>query len=98
MDSNHRFLDGTQASWPLDHGTAKLRKWESNPPRRAYETPLEPLQSIPQVCPAGVEPACPPWEGGACAARPRTCRARVEGVEPSASGLEPDCSPRSIPL
>ena len=49
-------------------------------------------------CPAGVAPACPPWQGGAWAARPRTPKARTEGVEPSTCGLEPHCSPRSTSL
>src|SRR5581483_1367176 len=41
---------------------------------------------------------CPPWQGGAWAARPRTREARTEGVEPSACGLGPHCSPRSTSL
>src|SRR6516225_10161173 len=49
-------------------------------------------------CPAGVAPACPTRQVGAWAARPRTQQARTEGVEPSASRLELDCSPGSTPL
>ena len=38
-------------------------------------------RSYPRECPAGVEPACPAWEAGASAARPRAHRScqRKEG-------------------
>jgi hypothetical protein len=69
---------------------------DSNPSRLFDKQVATPAASQGgQECPAGVAPACPPRQGGASAARPRTRRARTEGVEPSASGLEPDCSPGS---
>ena len=125
-------------------------KRESNPPREAHETLLEPLQSIPQSgrqesnlpltayqavasplsprpeeapC-TGIEPVFPGRQPGRCtpassqgvrvsggsrtrlsdaAGRCLGCsatdtQARTEGVEPSASRLELDCSPGSTPL
>ena len=48
---------GLPLSYPLSSTSLgrKLRERELNPPRRAYETLLEPLQSIPQVA------ATPDW-------------------------------------
>jgi hypothetical protein len=52
-----------------------------------------------QVGPAGVEPASYRVSDGCLAARsPARFSARTEGIEPSACGLEPHCSPRSTSL
>jgi hypothetical protein len=90
-------------AWPLGHG-----------PKPAPCTGIEPVSPVRQTGwhasfitgqqerLAGVEPAYPPWQGSAWTARPQARlgheQARVEGVEPSACGLEPNYSPRSTPL
>jgi hypothetical protein len=51
------------------------------PPQPAPKASGLPLAD-PRECPAGVEPACPAWEAGASAARPRAREAEGEGVEP----------------
>ena len=57
-----------------------------------------PLRHRAEKCPAGVAPAYPTRQVGASAARPRTQSAGTHGVEPCASALETDCSPRSTSL
>jgi hypothetical protein len=68
-------------------------KRESNPPRRAHETLLEPLQSIPQsVGPAGVEPAFHRVSDGRLAARLRPeIKAPCTGIEPVSPVRQTGC-------
>ena len=86
-------------AWPLGHGPNVSALYGTRT-RLACSTGRSPhpLRHRAQECPAGVAPACPPRQGGAWAARPRTPEARTEGVEPSPCALEAHCSPRSTSL